>query len=82
MRRKRSANYNPPTQLRRKFKPNLDDVMLVPASIGSLYHGNSKFFANKVFTFCSLLLDCPAVFGHFLDPPGNHPRGAIFPTVD
>ena len=24
----------------------------------------------------------PAVFGHFLDPPGNHPRGAIFPTVD
>ena len=28
------------------------------------------------------LLYCPAVFGHFLDPPGNHPRGAIFPTVD
>ena len=25
---------------------------------------------------------CSAVFGHFLDPPGNHPRGAIFPTVD
>ena len=24
----------------------------------------------------------PALFGHFLDPPGNHPRGAIFPTVD
>ena len=23
-----------------------------------------------------------AVFGYFLDPPGNHPRGAIFPTVD
>ena len=23
-----------------------------------------------------------AVFGQFLDPPGNHPRGAIFPTVD
>ena len=29
-----------------------------------------------------LLLYCPAVFGHFFDPPGNHPRGAIFPTVD
>ena len=28
------------------------------------------------------LLHCPAVFGHFLDPPGNHPRGAIFSTVD
>ena len=28
------------------------------------------------------VLYCPAVFGHFLDPPGNHPRGAIFPTVD
>ena len=28
------------------------------------------------------LLYCPAVFGHFLDPPGNHPHGAIFPTVD
>ena len=27
-------------------------------------------------------LYCPAVFGHFLDPPGNHPRGAIFPTMD
>ena len=24
----------------------------------------------------------PAVFGHFLDPHINHPRGAIFPTVD
>ena len=24
----------------------------------------------------------PAVFGHFLDPPKKHPRGAIFPTVD
>ena len=29
-----------------------------------------------------LILYCPALFGHFLDPPGNHPRGAIFPTVD
>ena len=28
------------------------------------------------------VLHSPAVFGHFLDPPGNHPRGAIFPTVD
>ena len=28
------------------------------------------------------LLYCPAVFGHFLDPPENHLRGAIFPTVD
>ena len=28
------------------------------------------------------LLYCPAVFGHFLDPLGNHPRGAIFPTMD
>ena len=28
------------------------------------------------------LLHCPAVFGRFLDPPRNHPRGAIFPTVD
>ena len=28
------------------------------------------------------VLFCPAVFGHFLDPPGNHPRGAIFPSVD
>ena len=28
------------------------------------------------------LLYCPAVFGHFLYPAGNHPRGAIFPTVD
>ena len=26
-------------------------------------------------------LYCPAVFGHFLDPPGNHPRGAIFPEI-
>ena len=25
---------------------------------------------------------CPAVFGHVLDPPGNDPRGAIFPTMD
>ena len=30
----------------------------------------------------ALLLYHPAGFGHFLDPPGNHPRGAIFPTVD
>ena len=28
------------------------------------------------------ILYCPVVFSHFLDPPGNHPRGAIFPTVD
>ena len=28
------------------------------------------------------LLYCPAVFGHFLDPPGNHPCGAIFPKED
>ena len=32
--------------------------------------------------FLSRILYCPAVFGHFLAPPGNHPRGAIFPTVD
>ena len=30
----------------------------------------------------TLILSCPAVFGHFMDPPGNHPRGTIFPTVD
>ena len=30
----------------------------------------------------SMILYCHAVFGHFLDPPGNHPRGAIFPTMD
>ena len=37
-----------------------------------------------VLTFCNgeKLLYRPAVFGHFLDPPGNHPCGAIFPTVD
>ena len=23
----------------------------------------------------------PRVLGHFLDTPGSHPRGAIFPTV-
>ena len=28
------------------------------------------------------VLYCPGVFGQFLDPPVNHPRGAIFPTVD
>ena len=27
------------------------------------------------------ILHCPTVFGHFLDPLGNHPRGPIFPTV-
>ena len=29
-----------------------------------------------------IVLYCPAVFGHFFDPPGNHPRGLIFPTVN
>ena len=24
----------------------------------------------------------PATMSHFLDPPGNHPHGAISPTVD
>ena len=24
----------------------------------------------------------PVMLSHFLDPPGNHPRGVIFPTVD
>ena len=38
----------------------------------------SHFMNSKV----QNLLSCLAVFGHFLDPPGNHPRGAIFPTVD
>ena len=28
------------------------------------------------------ILYCPAVFGYFLDPPGNPPRGAFFPTAD
>ena len=28
------------------------------------------------------LIFCPAIFGRFLDQPGNHPRGAIFPTGD
>ena len=28
------------------------------------------------------ILFCPAMFNHFWDSPGNHPRGAIFPTVD
>ena len=37
---------------------------------------------KKLCTTGHTLLYCPAVFGHFLDPPGNHPRGAIFPTVD
>ena len=39
----------------------------------SAFHGPVRAF----FT-----LSCPEVFGHFLDPPGNHPRGAIFPTVE
>ena len=32
---------------------------------------------NLAHTVLSLLWS-----SHFLDPPGNHPRGAIFPTVD
>ena len=47
---------------------------LVPESTNGKTTG--IFVENKT------LLYCPAVFGHFLDPPGNHPRGAIFPTVD
>ena len=39
------------------------------------------FIKNVSFTAVELLC-CPAVFGHFFDPPGNHPRGAFFPTVD
>ena len=35
-----------------------------------------------VHKFTYQILYCPTVFNHFLDPPGNHPRGAIFPTVD
>ena len=31
---------------------------------------------------CGKIQYCPAVFGHFLDPLGNHPHRAIFPTVD
>ena len=31
---------------------------------------------------CLRSLYGPGVFGHLLDPPGNHPRGAIFPVVD
>ena len=29
-----------------------------------------------------LLLYYSVMLSHFLDPPGNHPHGAIFPTVD
>ena len=33
----------------------------------------------KLWKFCWILwVFCPAVFGHFFDAPGNHPRGAIF----
>ena len=39
---------------------------------------SNPYMNNKV----QNLLYCLAVFGHFLDPPGNHSRGAIFPTVD
>ena len=42
----------------------------------------SDFTVTLVFLGIFGLLYCPSVFGHFLDPPGNHPRGAIFPTVD
>ena len=31
---------------------------------------------NRLFT-----LYCPVMFNHFLDPPGNHPRRAIFPEM-
>ena len=43
-------------------------------------------FLPLVMHFLSMWARChvffPAVFGYFLDPPGNHPRGAMFPTVD
>ena len=39
-------------------------------------------WAGVVVTRCRQNCIVPAVFGRFLDPPGNHPRGAIFPTVD
>ena len=28
------------------------------------------------------VLRYPVMLSHFLEPPGNHPRGAIFPTVE
>ena len=37
---------------------------------------------NPFFFVENWVLSGPAVFDHFLDPPGNHPCGAIFPTLD
>ena len=47
----------------------------------------SFFFWSRTSTFRKLrwkkmyVVYCPAVFGHFFDPPGNHPRGTIFPDM-
>ena len=42
-------------------------------------HSPKRFHSSSLFGY---VLYCPAMVGHFLDPPGNHPRGAIFPRVD
>ena len=41
-----------------------------------------KLHEKNIVINIMFVLYCPAVFGRVLDPPGNHPRGAIFPTVD
>ena len=48
-------------------------------SLKSCHFVAVKFEEIKVQIPQRQVLYCPAVFGHFLDPPGNHPRGAIFP---
>ena len=54
--------------------------------LGSFFHIETFFFRElKRTVLVSIFLGIlygPAVSGRFLDPPGNHPRGAISPTVD
>ena len=69
-----------PKKVAEKFSPNLSfiDKILIVLILFRLGQNLLMDFDGKA----QIILYCQAVSGHFLDPPGNHPRGAIFSTVD
>ena len=67
----------------RTLPDTLENLLHLRAQNGSIWKRsklNISFSIRKNHQCITVL--SPAVFGHFLNPPGNHPRGAIFPTVD
>ena len=47
-----------------------------------VYSEMELYYANVSHENRNVIPYYPATMSHFLDPPGNHPHGAIFPTVD